>query len=66
MPYISDAIHIYRPDDTGRCTSGWWNTLGKWVDCPMRQKDSSLHDDPQSGDREFHWHDGGDCMCFES
>jgi len=59
------AIHTYEPDETGKCTSGWDNARGKWIECRSTQRSSVLHDDPDSEFRERHYHGGGDCMCFE-
>lgn len=61
-----DAIHEYDPDETGRCTSGWYNDSGEWIKCGSSQRSSVLHDDPEAEFRERHWHGGGDCMCFEN
>ena len=60
------AVHTYEPDDTGRCTSGWYNDSGRWVDCRSTQRSSTLHDDADADFRERHDHGGGDCMCFEA
>jgi hypothetical protein len=61
----TEAIHIYDPDDTGKCQSGWYNDRGEWVSCGSRQKSSTLHDDLEADFRQKHDHGGGDCMCFE-
>lgn len=59
------SIHTYEPDESGRCTSGWSNDDGKWVQCLSTQRSSVLHDDLEAEFREMHDHGGGDCMCFE-
>lgn len=59
------AIHTYEPDETGRCTSGWVNDSGRWVECNSTQSYSILHDDPEAAFREMHNHGGRDCMCYE-
>ena len=64
--FYAMAIHTYEPDDTGRCTSGWTNDNGKWIECRSTQRSSVLHDDAEASFREMHDHGGGDCMCFES
>jgi len=63
--FYAMAIHTYEPDDTGRCTSGWTNDSGKWIECRSTQRSSVLHDDAEASFREMHDHGGGDCMCFE-
>ena len=60
------AIHTYEPDETGRCTSGWYTDSGRRISCSSTQRSSTLHDDPESDFRERHDHQGGDCMCFEN
>ena len=59
------AIHTFEPDETGHCTSGWYNNSGRWIACTSTQRSSTLHDDPESEFRQRHDHGGGDCMCFE-
>lgn len=59
------GIHTYEPDKDGRCTSGWYNARGEWIECRSTQRSSVLHDDAESYFRELHDHGGGDCMCFE-
>jgi hypothetical protein len=59
------VTHPYEPDKDGRCTGGWYNVPGRWIECRSTQRSSVLHDDPESAFREAHWHGGGDCMCFE-
>ena len=59
------AIHTYRPGSDGRCTSGWYNDQGKYIQCTSSQRSSVLHDDCESDFRQSHDHGGGDCMCFE-
>ena len=61
----TDAIHEFRPGHDGRCTSGWANDAGEWVQCNSSQRSSTLHDDCESDFRQAHDHGGGDCMCFE-
>lgn len=62
---MNEAIHSYEPDSSGKCTSGWVNSRGEWINCGSYQKSSVLHDDPESDFRQMHYHGGGDCMCFE-
>ena len=59
------AIHTFDPDESGRCKGGWYNDEGYRIACTSTQRSSVLHDDPEAEHRERHWHDGGDCMCFE-
>jgi hypothetical protein len=61
----TDAMHVYEPDGDGRCQSGWLNEHGDHVSCRSSQRSSVLHYDEDAEYRESHWHDGGDCMCFE-
>jgi hypothetical protein len=63
---VGNALHTYRPDSEGRCTSGWYNYRGDYIPCRSTQRSSVLHDDPESDFRQMHDHDGGDCMCFEA
>ena len=61
------AIHTFDPDpETGKCRGSWMNDRYQRVNCLSSQRSSILHDDPEADHRERHWHDGGDCMCFES
>jgi len=62
---MDEAIHTYEPDTEGRCTAGWYNDRGLWINCRSTQRSSVLHDDPEAEFRERHDHGGGDCMCFE-
>lgn len=59
------ARHVYEPDSEGRCRSGWFNDRGQYVACRSSQASSALHYDEEAERREAHWHDGGDCMCFD-
>jgi hypothetical protein len=59
-------IHKFDPDDTGVCRGGWFTNGGRWVPCRSTQRSSVMHDDPESEFRSRHYHNGGDCMCFES
>ena len=63
---VGAALHTYEPNDVGRCQSGWFNDLGRWIHCGSSQRSSVLHDDAESDFRQKHYHDGGDCMCFEA
>lgn len=62
---VGAALHTYEPNGDGRCQSGWYNARSEWVECRSTQQSSVLHDDPEADFRQSHWHDGGDCMCFE-
>lgn len=62
---MTSAIHTYEPDADGRCTSGWSNDRGEWINCRSTQRASTLHDDAEAEFRQRHDHGGGDCMCFE-
>ena len=74
----TDATHLYQPVDSfnPRCTGGWFNDKGDWINCNSTQKDSILHMGYGDGcwrgccasdadHRQRHDHGGGDCMCFE-
>lgn len=60
------AMHAYEPRPDGRCASGWVNDHGKFVPCTSSQASSVLHYDESADERERHWHDGGDCLCFDN
>lgn len=58
--------HEYLPNESGACTNYWFNNSGKKVICRSTQASSVLHISYEAEFREMHWHDGRDCMCFES
>lgn len=49
---LMNAVHPFERGVNGRCVCG----LERW---------SVLHWDEEADFREAHYHDGGDCMCFE-
>lgn len=59
------ARHAYDPGAGGACRSGWVNDSGQWVRCRSSQASSVLHYNEDAEERERHWHEGGDCMCYE-
>jgi len=68
---VQQSIHVYEPDEEGRCQAYLVRHGTRGIRCNSTQQWSVLHDNSDDPREKFmeggsHWHGGGDCMCFEA
>lgn len=64
------SIHTFNPDENGICKEYLIRHGMRGVKCNSSNKWSVFHDNSDEPSSRFmeggnHYHDGGDCMCFE-